>query len=137
MRKAIVIAAGALVLAACSGRPGLTTGAIPGSNPGTVVGSPVATDAGAMPVGAVEGGLMGADVGRSLEEADRAVALKAEYLERKKEAGSNCELTQRLAGTASWEQVPRRWPGENGRKPGAGSSVWDSATTLAHWPPSQ
>ena len=79
MNRAIVIAAGALLLAACSSSADVTTGAIPGANPGTVVGSPVGAGAGEPPVGAVEGGLMGAEVGRSLDDGDRAVALKAEY----------------------------------------------------------
>jgi surface antigen len=78
MNKAIVIMSAALALAACSGKPD-TTGAIPGANPGTVVGSPIAAGAGEAPVGPVEGGLMGAEVGRSLDDKDRAIALKAEY----------------------------------------------------------
>jgi surface antigen len=72
-------AAGALVLGACSARPGPTTGAVPGANTGQVIDSPVASGAGESPVGPVEGGLMGIDVGRSLADADRAVALEAEY----------------------------------------------------------
>ena len=44
-----------------------------------MVGSPVASGAGEAQLGAVEGGLMGADVGRSLNERDREAALKAEY----------------------------------------------------------
>jgi surface antigen len=79
MNRSIVIAAGALILAACSGGPELTTGAIPGANPGTVLGSPIGAGAGEPPIGAVEGGLVGADVGRSLGEEDRTAALKAEY----------------------------------------------------------
>jgi surface antigen len=76
MLRVLTISAGALLLAACSQ---VTTGAIPGANPGTVVGSPVASGAGETLIGPVEGGLMGADVGRSLNDADRAIALKAEY----------------------------------------------------------
>lgn len=79
MRRASVIVAGAFFLAACSANSGLNTGAIPGANPGIVVGSPIAAGAGESPIGPVEGGLMGAEVGRSLNDADRAVALKAEY----------------------------------------------------------
>ena len=79
MRRAMALVAGALVLAGCSGGPSLQTGAIPGANPEEVVGSPVATGSGEPTVGAVEGGLMGSDVGESLNDADREVALKAEY----------------------------------------------------------
>ena len=79
MKKAMAIGLGALLLAGCSGKPDVSTGAIPGANAGKVVGSPLAAGAGEAPVGAVEGGLMGADVGRSLDDADRATALKAEY----------------------------------------------------------
>jgi surface antigen len=71
--------AGAFLLAACSGGPSLQTGAIAGASPGELIGSPVATGQGGPTVGAVEGGLMGSDVGESLDEADRATALKAEY----------------------------------------------------------
>ena len=74
-----MFAVGALFLAACSADSGVNTGAIPGANPGIVVGSHIAAGAGEEPIGPVEGGLMGAEVGRSLEDADRAVALKAEY----------------------------------------------------------
>lgn len=73
------IAAAALFLAACSGHTNPTTGTIPGANPGIVKDSPVGSGAGEAPIGPVEGGLMGADVGRSLTEGDRAIALKAEY----------------------------------------------------------
>lgn len=79
MYKAIVVVAGALILAACSGKADLTTGAIPGANPGVVVGSPIGSGAGEPTIGVVEGGLMGADVGRSLDDSSRQIALKAEY----------------------------------------------------------
>lgn len=84
MPRAIVFAAtGALLLAACASTSPLVTGAVsntaPGANPGIVVDSPVATGTGQTQLGAVEGGLMGADVGRSLTDADRKLALKAEY----------------------------------------------------------
>jgi surface antigen len=55
------------------------TGAIPGANPGVVVGSPVATGAGEPQLGVIEGGLLSADVGRSLSDGDRNIALQAEY----------------------------------------------------------
>ncbi len=81
MRIAIVTAvAGALSLSACSGGPNIaSTGAIPGANVGKVVGSPVETGEGQPTIGPIEGGLMAADVGRSLSDADRKIALKAEY----------------------------------------------------------
>lgn len=80
MRRAILGAAAVFFLAACSGsNSSLTTGAIPGANPGTVTGSPVGVGSGQPTVGPVEGGLMGAEVGLSLSDADRAIALKAEY----------------------------------------------------------
>ncbi len=80
MRIAIVTAAaGALFLSACSGGSGVATGAIPGANTGKVIGSPVAAGEGEPTVGPVEGGLMGAEVGRSLSDPDRKIALKAEY----------------------------------------------------------
>jgi surface antigen len=80
MRSALVIAAAALLLAGCAGQSGnVQTGAIPGANPGVVLNSPVSAGAGEAPVGAVEGGLLGAEVGRSLNEDERAAALKAEY----------------------------------------------------------
>ncbi len=80
MRISIVAAAaGALFLSACSGGSGIVTGAIPGANTGRVVGSAVASGEGEPAVGPVEGGLMGAEVGRSLSDADRKIALKAEY----------------------------------------------------------
>lgn len=79
MKKTFALAAGVLLLAGCAGKPDVPTGAIPGANPGTVVGSPIAAGSGEPAVGPVEGGLMGAEVGRSLNDADRGVALKAEY----------------------------------------------------------
>lgn len=80
MRKAFPVAATAFFLVACaSNGPGITTGAIPGANPGTVSNSPVGVGSGEATIGPVEGGLMGADVGLSLDDADRAIALKAEY----------------------------------------------------------
>lgn len=80
--RTAIVGVSALTLAAsgCGGREEMTTGAIPpGANPGIVLDSPVSTGAGDVQLGAVEGGLMGADVGQSLDDADRALALKAEY----------------------------------------------------------
>lgn len=67
----------ASLLTACASR-GQDSG-VAGANPGIVVGSQVAAGGGEPPVGAVEGALIGADVGRSLTEHDRKVASKAEY----------------------------------------------------------
>jgi len=63
---------------------GCTTGGDGGGGPigatrGTVIRSQVATGAGERPLGAVEGGLLGEDLGRSLDEADRALAMQAEF----------------------------------------------------------
>ena len=60
MWRVSAIAAGALFLTACSANSGMSTGAIPGANPGIVVGSRIAAGAGEKPIGPVEGGLMGA-----------------------------------------------------------------------------
>ena len=79
MQKAIAVAGICVALGACATGSGETTGAIPGANPGTVLNSPVATGTGEPDLGPVEGGLMGADVGRSLDDDSRAAALKAEY----------------------------------------------------------
>jgi surface antigen len=79
MRATMALIAGTFLLAACSGGPSVQTGAIPGASPEEVIGSPVATGRGEPTVGPVEGGLMGTDVGESLNDADRAIALKAEY----------------------------------------------------------
>ena len=70
--------AAALLLTACSAR-GDGRSTIAGANPGIVVGSPVASGATEAQLGAVEGALLGADVGLSLSERDREAALKAEY----------------------------------------------------------
>lgn len=81
MRVAIMAAAlGAVLLGGCGGGSEIMTGSVqPGANTGRVVGSPVASGVGEPAIGPVEGGLMGADVGRSLSAEDRAIALKAEY----------------------------------------------------------
>jgi surface antigen len=82
MGRAVFIAAtGALALAACAtGGSGVErTGTIPGANPGVVIDSPVGSGVGEVPVGALEGALLGADVGASLEDSDRPIALQAEY----------------------------------------------------------
>lgn len=82
MRAWVILACAALGMAACSGggRDGIVTGAVPaGGNPGVVIDSPVGARGTTVPVGAVEGALTGADVGLSLTERDREIALKAEY----------------------------------------------------------
>jgi surface antigen len=78
MRAALFLAAAAALAAGCVSRPeGVAT--MPGANPGMVLDSPVAAGAGEPPLGVVEGGLLGTDIGRSLGEAERQVALRAEY----------------------------------------------------------
>ncbi len=79
MRVGIAAAAVcAFLLAACATAQTPGTRAA-GANPGIFEGSQIASGAGEVPLGAVEGALLGADIGRSLDEADRATALKAEY----------------------------------------------------------
>ncbi len=51
----------------------------PGANTGVVIDSPVGAGSGQVPVGPLEGALTGADVGLSLTEEDRKIALQAEY----------------------------------------------------------
>lgn len=76
MPKAIVgVTAGAIFLAACTGGQAPS----PGANSGIVEDSRVGAGAGEVPVGAIEGGLLGLDIGRSLSDADRQAALQAEY----------------------------------------------------------
>lgn len=78
MLKPVVVAlVSTLLLAGCASRAG--DSGIAGANPGIVVGSQVGSGSGEPPVGAVEGALLGADVGRSLTERDREIASKAEY----------------------------------------------------------
>lgn len=71
--------AGLLLLAACNANRDPVTTGIPGATQGTVINSQVLTGAGEPRLGAVEGGLLGADVGRSIGDDDRAIAHKAEY----------------------------------------------------------
>jgi surface antigen len=77
MGKAVLLAAmGAILLSACQN--GQHLGAA-GANSGVIVGSEVASGVGEAPIGAVEGISFGADLGRSLQESDRPIALRAEY----------------------------------------------------------
>jgi surface antigen len=78
-RPFVAVLLGALGLAGCVASNSITTGAAPGANPGVVIDSPVATGSGEPSVGALEGALESADVGLSLTQADREMALKAEY----------------------------------------------------------
>jgi surface antigen len=75
MRKAIVTA-GALLLAACGTDARAPS---PGANSGIVEGSQVGAGTGEASVGAIEGGLLGADIGLSLSEDERQAARQAEY----------------------------------------------------------
>jgi surface antigen len=75
MPKGIVAAAfGALLLAACG-----TDAPSPGANSGVVDGSAVAAGEGPATIGAIEGGLLGTDIGLSLNAEERAAAAQAEY----------------------------------------------------------
>jgi surface antigen len=80
MQKGIVTAAlAALLVAGCQGIQSAAVESSPGSNTGTLVGSEVASGQGEPAVGAIEGITIGAELGRSLAESDRPLALKAEY----------------------------------------------------------
>ena len=76
MRKASAAAVlGTLFVAAC----GTADAPSPGANSGVVEDSQVAGDPSQPPVGAIQGGLLGADVGQSLNEEERQKAMQAEY----------------------------------------------------------
>jgi surface antigen len=80
MRKPVIIALGVVWLAACTTGSGIVTGSTPpGANPGVIIDSPIGSGAGEAPVGVLEGALTGADVGLSLTDKDREIALQAEY----------------------------------------------------------
>jgi surface antigen len=81
MRQAMTIL-GSAALVACAGctKSGLGgTVAAPGATPNAVIGSEVLSGAGQPPIGVLEAGLIGADIGQSLEESDRPIAWKAEF----------------------------------------------------------
>jgi surface antigen len=78
MRKTMVVALAALALGACASKPRETN--VAGASSGVVENSQFAEPVnGEAPVGAVSGGLLGADIGQSLTAEDRAVARQAEY----------------------------------------------------------
>lgn len=79
LKSFAILALAALVPAGCTATNGTTTGVTPGANPGIVIDSPIATGSGEPTVGVLEGALSGADVGLSLSQRDREIALKAEY----------------------------------------------------------
>ena len=74
--KAIMNAALALLLGACTGAP---NGPPRLGSQGTVIGSQAGSGAGEPQLGAVQGGLLGEDIGRSLGERDRQLAVQAEF----------------------------------------------------------
>ena len=78
MRQAMAATAAALLLAGCMTGSGGTTGGVAGATQGEVEGSEFAVPGAEAPIGVVAGGLLGAEVGRSLTEADRQIALRAE-----------------------------------------------------------
>jgi surface antigen len=80
MPRTILAAAGAaLLLAGCGTDANDDARLAPGANPGIVEESQVGTGAGEPPLGALQGGLLAADIGRSLNETERQAALRAEY----------------------------------------------------------
>ena len=78
MGKATLTAAAVLALGACASQP---TGVSrpDGANSGVVEQSDVGAGAGQPTRGLVEGGLLGAEIGRSLTDGERQLALQAEY----------------------------------------------------------
>lgn len=78
-RGIVAVIAGGLLLSACQTAQRSSTETIAGANSGVIIGSEVAAGADGAPVGAVEGIFLGADIGRSLQEGDRRLALEAEY----------------------------------------------------------
>ncbi|HWT31010.1 MAG TPA: hypothetical protein VN240_08300 [Propylenella sp.] len=80
MRKSVVaVLIAGLTLAACAADPGEPVGSATGAT-GAVVGSQFAPgQVPASAIGPLAGGLIGAEIGRSLDDADRQRALEAEY----------------------------------------------------------
>lgn len=77
--KLTLAALGALHLAACVTGSADEPRAVAGANSGVVLDSEVGAGAGEPKLGAIEGGLLGEEIGRSLDESDRQIALQAEY----------------------------------------------------------
>ena len=80
MHKSVVaIFTVGLALGACASDPSETVASASGAT-GAVVGSELgAGEVPASPIGPLAGGLIAAEIGRSLDEADRQKALEAEY----------------------------------------------------------
>ncbi len=78
MRQAIMIAGLAALLGGCTGTLGGTVAA-PGATPNQVIGTEVETGTGQPPLGVLEAGLIGAEIGQTLAESDRPLAAKAEF----------------------------------------------------------
>jgi surface antigen len=74
----VIAVVGALLLSACQSAVSGGTGTA-GANTGIVVGSQAAVGAGLPPVAPMEGILLGAELGRSLDASDREMAVRAEY----------------------------------------------------------
>ena len=81
MRQAMMIFGTAALLAAggCTKTGIGGTVATPGATPNAVLGSEVLAGAGQPTLGVLEAGLVGAEIGRSLDESDRPIAWKAEF----------------------------------------------------------
>ena len=79
MRQAIMMVCGlaALLAGGCTATGGSVSSA--GATPNEVLGSEVATGAGQAQLGVLQAGLLGAEIGRSLEESDRPLAAQAEF----------------------------------------------------------
>jgi surface antigen len=79
MRLVKLAVLGGLVLGGCETAPDDGAITAPGANPGIVLGSQVGAGAGEPQLGVVEGAVVSAEIGRSLEDSDRPIALQAEY----------------------------------------------------------
>lgn len=77
--RQVIAGAAAMLLAGCMNGGDRGTVAAPGATPNAVIGSDVGAGAGEAPLGVVQGGLLGAEIGRSLDEDDRKAALRAEF----------------------------------------------------------
>jgi surface antigen len=79
MRLHLLAGVCAALVAGCETAPDDGAITAPGANPGIVIGSQVGAGAGEPPIGVVAGAVAAADIGHSLTETDRPIALQAEY----------------------------------------------------------
>lgn len=79
LNRVVLAGCAALSLAACASEPNRPASPIGAAAPGVVIGSRVSSPRGEGTLGALQGGVLGADIGRSISAADRALAERAEY----------------------------------------------------------